>query len=369
MMQSLTIFILSIITFVPTVAFADDPFPGIVSFAGCSGPDCSACNIVYMANEGISWLIGILFVIFAVLVAWRGVQLVTSGGNPGALAAVKGSFMNAFIGIIIILSAWLIVDTIMRGLVGAPGAEGSLPVVVNGEVTGWLAWSKVECQTQTEPNYEAVLAYVGNSLTGTGFWSINTSGIPTSVCSQTGGYSGIPVTYDCTTQISECVVNGAGTPTISPDGSSVTCTPDTDVAASVTSGANCPAADEGGMVTIPGESYKATPQTSQNYVAMRAAAAADGINLRVTSGYRSEATQVRIWNEHGCDSRNCSGIVARPCTKGGGGSNHNRGVALDISVGSTGTATFNWLKTNGGRFGFYNNLDARDPFHWSPSGR
>jgi hypothetical protein len=142
--------------FTPAITFASDPFPGIFSFAGCSGRDCSACNVVHMANEGITWLIGILFVIFAVLIAWRGVQLVTSSGNPSALSAVKESFVNALIGIIIILAAWLIVDTIMRALVGQPGEEGNLPIVVDGQVKGWLAWSEVECQVLAVPNFTPV---------------------------------------------------------------------------------------------------------------------------------------------------------------------------------------------------------------------
>ncbi len=125
---------------------------GISQFAGCSGTDCSACNIVDLTNGLIKWLIGFLFVLFAVLVAYAGFGLVTSGGNHHALDEAKSRFMNAFIGMIIILSAWLIVDTIMRGLVGNASNPGSVPQSINsdGEVTGWLFWTNVQCYDQSD---------------------------------------------------------------------------------------------------------------------------------------------------------------------------------------------------------------------------
>jgi hypothetical protein len=131
-----------------SVSFAGD---GIAQLSGCTGVDCSACNVVDMANGLINWLIGILFVVFGVLMAIAGVKLVTSGGNHHALDEAKSSFTNAIIGFIIILSAWLIVDTIMRGLVGRPGQAGFIP---NGAVSGWLFWSEVECQTQSAAEYK-----------------------------------------------------------------------------------------------------------------------------------------------------------------------------------------------------------------------
>ena len=123
------------------------------------------------------------------------------------------------------------------------------------------------------------------------------------------------------------------------------------------------------VIPIPGEpGHRATPDTASRYVAMRDAAAADGISLRVSSSYRSEATQVEIWNRHGCNANDCTGRVARPCSLGGNGSNHSQGIALDLNT-ANGSAEFAWVSANGSRFGFYNRLGSRDPWHWSPSGR
>jgi hypothetical protein len=133
----------------PTVLAAETT-TGIAQLAQCSGPDCSACNVVYMANGLIKWLIGILCVLFAVLLAIAGVKLVVSRGNTSALDAAKDSFVNAIIGFLIVLSAWLIVDTIMRSLVGNEGR-----LATDGDVTGWLYWSEVTCQKQTVPDENA----------------------------------------------------------------------------------------------------------------------------------------------------------------------------------------------------------------------
>ncbi|MFT5832363.1 MAG: hypothetical protein ACI9SY_000750 [Candidatus Paceibacteria bacterium] len=118
----------------PETTTAQGIFDGV-----CSGIDCSACDIAVIANTFISWLIGAVMVLFAVLMVIAGFGLVTSGGNPDALNTAKSKFTNAIIGLIIVLSAWLIVDTLMKALVGE-----------SGQVSGNLAWSEIQCMTQVE---------------------------------------------------------------------------------------------------------------------------------------------------------------------------------------------------------------------------
>ncbi len=114
-------------------------------FVTCDGVNCSACNFVELLNLLIRWLFGIVFVIFAVLMTVAGFGLVTSGGNQSALDAAKSKFSNAMIGLIIMFSAWLIVDTLMRGIVG--GGTTGAPV---GEIRGWGPWAQVKCQVQVQ---------------------------------------------------------------------------------------------------------------------------------------------------------------------------------------------------------------------------
>lgn len=312
MKYAIPLIVVSIITIViPEYALAQ----GLVPTDLCTGTDCSACHLVELANRLIGYLIGLVMMLFAVLVVWAGFKLVTSQGNPSALSDAKGRFMNAFIGLLIVLSAWLIVDTLMRGLL--PGDTG--------EITGWGPWSQIQCAEQPD------------SIT-------------------------VPDTIDL-----EIIENFSHNDVINLDTEGV------DLSA-FGGGANCPAATESQVVTIPGSSYKARPDISSQFVAMRSAAAAEGITLRVTSGWRSDARQAQLYNQL-CPGGTCGARkAARPCSLGGNGSNHNSGRAIDISVGCSNgqsgcnTATYNWLKQNGGRFGFYNNLPT-DPLHWSTTGR
>lgn len=135
----------------------------LAQLSGCTGLDCSACNIVEMANGLIKWLIGILFLLFAVLMMIAGVRLVTSAGNPSALSDAKDKFINAIVGFLIILAAWLIVDTIMKGLVGMKDEDGNVirtgALATNGNSQGWLYWSQVECQEQITPE-ESDIDYI-----------------------------------------------------------------------------------------------------------------------------------------------------------------------------------------------------------------
>ncbi len=141
---------LAVFVFFTTAAFVEPQLASaevsLAEYAGCSGTDCSACNVVNLANGVIKWLIGFLFLIFAVIMTFAGFGLVTSGGNHHALDEAKSRFVNAVIGLLLVLSAWLIVDTIMRGLVGDAGHEGQIPK--GGSVSGWLVWSEVQCYSQ-----------------------------------------------------------------------------------------------------------------------------------------------------------------------------------------------------------------------------
>ncbi len=130
----LTIAVLSILI-VPEIILAQG------GFVPCSGATCSACDFIDMANKLIVWLFGVLFVLFAGLMAVAGFGLVTSGGNQSALDGAKTKFQNAIIGIIIVMAAWIIVDTLLRGVL-----KGD-----SGEIEGYGPWSEIKCQKQTTP--------------------------------------------------------------------------------------------------------------------------------------------------------------------------------------------------------------------------
>ncbi len=119
------------------------------NFVTCNGPDCSLCNLAEMANIIIVWLFGVIFITFGVIAVIAGFGLVTSAGNQSRLDAAKSKLTNAVIGLVIVMAAWLLVDTIMRGLLAGGGAEGGV-LTGDGTIEGWGPWMEVRCQEQTE---------------------------------------------------------------------------------------------------------------------------------------------------------------------------------------------------------------------------
>jgi hypothetical protein len=105
----------------------------------CDGTDCSFCDLVVLGSRIINWFFGLVFVLFGVITFVAGFNLMTSGGNQTKLDDAKKKLSNAIIGLIIVFSAWLIVDTLMKAIV--PG--GNVGDAVN--VDGLGMWNTIEC--------------------------------------------------------------------------------------------------------------------------------------------------------------------------------------------------------------------------------
>lgn len=117
-------FIVVALLLLPTVTFGADP-GGIVT---CTGPDCNLCTLVEMINAIVAWLFGFLTLAAVAILVFAGFKLVLSAGDTGAMSDAKKMITNVVIGFVIVLAAWLIVDTVMKGLMDpnySSGGEGS----------------------------------------------------------------------------------------------------------------------------------------------------------------------------------------------------------------------------------------------------
>lgn len=88
---------------------------------------------------------------------------------------------------------------------------------------------------------------------------------------------------------------------------------------------------------------------------MHAAARAQGIDLKVNSGFRTMAEQQALYRAYQNGTGN---LAAKP-----GYSNHQGGIAVDINVGGTGTSTYRWLAANAKNHGFVRTVPS-EPWHW-----
>lgn len=99
-------------------------------------------------------------------------------------------------------------------------------------------------------------------------------------------------------------------------------------------------------------------RTAEPYAALVAAAANDGIQVTLNSGFRSYPEQKHL---HDGFVRGLPGFntAAKP-----GFSKHQNGLAFDIAVaGGDGNPTYDWLKRNATRFGFVRTV-SKEPWHW-----
>ncbi|MFM7063069.1 MAG: D-alanyl-D-alanine carboxypeptidase family protein, partial [Actinomycetes bacterium] len=127
----------------------------------------------------------------------------------------------------------------------------------------------------------------------------------------------------------------------------------------------------GGIVSVGG--IRVSASIAGQLQALLSAARAAGINFS-GGGYRDSSAQVALRRAH-CGSSSYAVYQApasscRPPTARPGASMHERGLAIDFTQGgrtlTRGSAGFQWLRANAGRFGFAN-LPS-EPWHWSTNG-
>lgn len=113
--------------------------------------------------------------------------------------------------------------------------------------------------------------------------------------------------------------------------------------------------------------------TAYDFLLMRDAAKADGIDISINVGFRTYAVQEVLRRERVNPDGTLTalgqkyGVAAKP-----GFSNHQQGIALDLLVDMTiadrragrFSAKFLWLQENAGRFGFDNTEVPSEPWHW-----
>lgn len=97
-------------------------------------------------------------------------------------------------------------------------------------------------------------------------------------------------------------------------------------------------------------------RTAAVFARMESAAARDGVELEIVSGFRTMREQVRLYDCYiNCKCNNCN-FAATP-----GFSNHQSGRALDLNTRIPGA--HDWLAAHAGSFGFHSTVPG-EPWHW-----
>jgi len=115
---------------------------GLVPCGRAGQADCQTCHVVQLVSGVNAWLVGILSIVAAILFVIAGFRLVTSNGNSSVLQDAKNMIINAAIGFVIVLAAWLLLDLFMKSL-------------LSDTEQGLGPWNEIACTDQpvatTEP--------------------------------------------------------------------------------------------------------------------------------------------------------------------------------------------------------------------------
>lgn len=132
----------------------DGGVTGIVPCGDPGEPPCQACHIIGLAEELFDFTIFAGVFVAVIMIAFAGYKYITAQGDTGKVGEAHTIFRSVVIGLIIILGAWTIVDTLLKTFYGGqlgpwnaidcvaqplagPGQQGSsTPGVVVGGASG-----------------------------------------------------------------------------------------------------------------------------------------------------------------------------------------------------------------------------------------
>ena len=97
---------------------------------GPTGP-CSLCDAMIVGRNIITFLFEFSMMLGTVMIAWGGIKMMIAGGDPGKITDARKIMTSAILGIVIAVSAWTIVNTVLAAL----SPTGIAP-----------PWSKITCQ-------------------------------------------------------------------------------------------------------------------------------------------------------------------------------------------------------------------------------
>lgn len=94
---------------------APPPSPGIVPV--CEGDNCDFQDFLQLLDNVFETILWLAVPLASVAIAYAGIILVTARDDSGKRNEAKGILWAAILGLVIVLAAWLIVNTVLDTLV------------------------------------------------------------------------------------------------------------------------------------------------------------------------------------------------------------------------------------------------------------
>ncbi len=112
---------------------------GVVAFSNYMGAtECSFCDLAQLIQNIVNFLIMVSIPISVGMFAWAGILFFTNAANPKGIEHAKKIFSSVFIGFLIALSGWLVVQVILQA-------------VTNTSFYTPTSWSSLSCPDANRP--------------------------------------------------------------------------------------------------------------------------------------------------------------------------------------------------------------------------
>ncbi len=96
----------------------------------CRACPCGFAGVMAIVQNLMNAGIGVAIVFCVVIMTWAGMLYITTPANPEARSKANNMLINAAVGLLIVLSAWLIVDFVMK-------------ILYNPNNAGWGPWNTI----------------------------------------------------------------------------------------------------------------------------------------------------------------------------------------------------------------------------------
>ncbi|MES2135201.1 MAG: hypothetical protein V4449_03115 [Patescibacteria group bacterium] len=170
----------------------------------CEGPFCRACDLLELANNVINFGVAFSVIVATLMFAYAGIMYVSAASSEGQIKKAHGVFTNVFVGLLLVLLSWLLVNILFSVLTGKGLSEWTKISCIANPVSAGFADVPVIPQGET---LEEWLKKAGTYVASGGQCSIIKSG----PCSpeNLAGYFGAP---NATNMSIICRVESSGNP-------------------------------------------------------------------------------------------------------------------------------------------------------------
>ncbi len=103
---------------------------GLVQCGNPGQPACNLCSFLELVKNIINFAIQITFAFAGLFITWGAFVIMTAGGSESRVEDGKKMMFTAVIGLVIILTSWLILGTAIQIITGSPSK---------------LPWTEIKC--------------------------------------------------------------------------------------------------------------------------------------------------------------------------------------------------------------------------------